>query len=284
MSKAKVGKFISYAILILWAIVVYFPVYWVVISSFKLPIAVMQGATYIPFLDFEPSMENYRLLIEQAGQLNIVKHFLNSTIIASASSGIATLLGAFAAYGLVRFSYKLGPIKNKQITSGFLVSRMVPPVTIVLAFLLMLKQVNLVDTRIGMILAYVTFNLPLAVWILRDAFADVPFEIEEAARIDGASRWQSFWLVALPLVAGSFSAVFLMCFIFNWNEYLFALVLTFGDAGTVPILLAQSSTSRGMNWGRMSSLAVWSIIPSIIAGIVLERFLRKGVLAGSIKG
>ncbi len=244
----------------------------------------MQGATYFPFIDFQPSLDNYLLLIKQAEQLNIVKHFLNSAIIASSSSIAAALLGSFAAYGLVRFSYRIGPINNENITSGFLVSRMVPPVTIVLAFLLMLKQLNLVDTKLGMILAYVTFNLPLAVWIMRDAFADVPYEIEEAARIDGASKWQSFWLVTLPLVAGSFSAVFLMCFIFNWNEYLFALVLTFGDAGTVPILLAQSSTSRGMNWGRMSSLAVWSIIPSIIAGIMLERFLRKGVLAGSIKG
>jgi multiple sugar transport system permease protein len=282
--KSKIGKIITYLVLIFWAIVVYFPMYWVIISSFKLPISVMQGATYFPFLDFEPSLENYRILIEQAVQLNIGKHFANSAIIASSSAGIAALLGSFAAYGLVRFSYKLGPLNNKTVFSGFLVSRMVPPVTIVLAFLLMFNQLNLVDTKLGLIMAYVTFNLPLAVWIMRDAFADVPFEIEEAARIDGATKWQTFWLVTFPLVAGSFSAVFLMSFIFNWNEYLYALVLSFGNSGTVPILLAQSSTSRGVNWGRMSSLAVWSIIPSIIAGIILERFLRKGVMGGSIKG
>ena len=284
MKSKSASKWFSYAILLGWTLVVYFPVYWVFISSFKLPISVMQGATYFPFIDFQPSLENYRLLVQQADQLNIWKHFGNSIVVAVLSAGIASLLGSFAAYGLVRFQYKLGPMNNQNIISGFLISRMVPPVTIVLAFLLMLKKIHLVDTQAGLILAYTAFNLPLAVWIMRDAFSDVPKEMEEAARIDGATKWKSFWLVALPLVAGSFSAVFLMCFIFNWNEYLFALVLTFGDAGTVPILLAQSSTSRGMNWGRMSSLAIWSIIPSIVAGIILERFLRKGVLAGSIKG
>ena len=126
-------------------------------------------------------------------------HFVNSGIIATLSSGIATLLGSMAGYGLIRYKIKLGPINNDSLSNGFLTSRMVPPVSLVLSFLLMYNMLDIVDTRFGMILAYITFNLPLAVWIMKDAFADIPVELEESARIDGASPWQVFFKIVLPL-------------------------------------------------------------------------------------
>ena len=208
-------SFFSYLALIVWAIIVYFPIYWVLISSFKLPIAVVGGVTYLPFVDFEPSLKNYMKFLGDLEQLRVIPHFVNSGIIATLSSGIATLLGSMAGYGLVRYKIKLGPINNDSLSSGFLTSRMVPPVSLVLSFLLMYNMLDIVDTRFGMILAYITFNLPLAVWIMKDAFADIPVELEESARIDGASPWEVFFKIVLPLTGGTFTAVFLMCFHFQ---------------------------------------------------------------------
>jgi len=281
----KPSLIIVYALLIFWALVIIFPVYWVIISSFKLPIAVMQGATYIPFVDFDPSLRNYEHLFTVGlKESKIGLHFLNSAIASIGGAVVAVSLGSLAAYGLSRFMYKIGPINNNVIMFLIMGLRMLPPVSLVFAFLLMFQATKLVDTLFGLILVYATFNLPLAVWILRDAFNEIPRELDESALIDGGSWFTSFWNIVLPLAFGSIAATFLMCFIFNWNEYLFALVLTYIKSGTVPLLLAQSSTSRGMDWGRMSALTVISILPSIAAGIFLEKYLRKGILAGAIKG
>lgn len=279
------GTLLAYIALITWAIIVLFPVYWVIISSFKLPIDVMQGATYLPWIDFQPSLKNYvRLFTVGLEESKIPQHFINSAVAAIGGSVIAIALGSLGAYGLSRFKYRLGPVNNTWFSLLIMSLRMLPPVSLVFAFLLMYQKIGLVDTRVGLILVYATFNLPLVVWILTDAFNEIPKELDESAFIDGASWMQSFLKIALPLVSGPLTACFLMCFIFNWNEYLFALVLTYQEAGTVPILLAQSSTSRGMDWGRMSALTVISIIPSVFAGIYLERYLRRGILAGAIKG
>ncbi len=281
----KPGRILVYMILIFWSLVVLFPIYWVIISSFKLPVAVIQGATYFPMIDFTPTLSNFQqVLVQDAEDYQIVLHFTNSLIASMGGALLAVGLGSLAAYGLSRFKYHLGPINNNLLLLFIMGLRMLPPVSLVFSFLLMYQFVGLVDNVFGLLLVYATFNLPLVIWILNDALNEIPRELDESAFVDGSSWFLTYLKIAMPLISGSLAACFLMCFIFNWNEYLFALILTYTKSGTVPLLLANSSTTKGVDWGRMSALTVLSILPSVAAGVLLEKYLRKGVLAGAIKG
>jgi multiple sugar transport system permease protein len=278
--RRRSARFIIYAILIAWCIVVYFPIYWMIITSFKLPIAIGTNVTYFPWIDFQPSLHAWRDVSAQTG---VVRSFVNGTIVSIASSVIAVVLGAMAGFGLTRFQYKFGFWRNNDIAFWFVSQRIMPPIVVVLAFLIMFRVLGLIDSVLGLTLAYLGFNVTLAVWILRDFFASIPRELEESALIDGASWLRAFWSITLPLAVPGLVAAFILCFIFTWNEYLFALILTFQKAGTVPLLLASQITNTGVQWWRMSVLAVMSIIPSIICALILERYIVKGLFAGGIK-
>ena len=271
-----------YFVLISWTIIVYFPIYWTVITSFKLPLDVSGGATYIPFVDFTPSLNAWRDIFF-GSERAVLRHFTNGFIISLVSSVFAVGIAAMAGYGLARFQYRMGSWRNSDIAFWFISQRIMPPVAVVLAFLIMYQAIGLLDSRIGMIIAYTSFGLPLAIWILRDYFADLPPELEDAARIDGAGRFQAFVRIALPLAMPGLVATFILCFIFAWNEFLFALILTFQKAGTVPILLASQVTGTGVQWWRMAALAVLSIVPSVAAAIYLEKRITSGLFVGGIK-
>src|SRR4051794_8676 len=191
-------RVLCYAILIWWLLVVLVPIYWVGITSFKLPIAVRSGATYIPWVDFQPVLDNWHYVLVEK-QADLIKPFKNSLIIALGSTTLAVLLGAMAGYALARFPLKFAWMRNEDIAYWFISQRMLPPVVIVIPFLILFRFVGLLDTQVGLIIAYAGFNAPLAVWITRDFFASLPREIEDSALIDGASRWQAFLKIALPL-------------------------------------------------------------------------------------
>ncbi|HBY93135.1 MAG TPA: hypothetical protein DEP84_04080 [Chloroflexi bacterium] len=273
---------LTYVLLILWSVVVYFPIYWTVITSFKLPVAIAEKVTYLPWVDFEPSLHAWRAILSR-NETTVIRHFANGTVVSLAASAVAVLLGAMAGYGLVRFQYRFGSWRNSEIAFWFISQRIMPPVAVVLAFLIMYRVLGLLDTRLGLTIAYISFNLPLAIWILRDYLAEVPVELEDAARIDGASRLRAFWSIVLPLAAPGLVATFILNFIFTWNEYLFALILTFQEAGTVPLLLASQVTGTGVQWWRMAVLAILSIIPSITAAVILERYIVAGLFTGGVK-
>ena len=278
--RSRYARFSIYAILIVWCLIVYFPIYWTIITSLKLPVAIGMNVTYLPWVDFQPSLHAWRDISNQSG---VVRSFVNGTVVSVTSSAIAVILGAMAAFGLTRFQYKFGFWRNNDIAFWFISQRIMPPIVVVLAFLIMFRAVGLVDTLLGLTLAYLGFNATLAVWILRDFFASIPRELEESALIDGASWFRAFWSITLPLAVPGLVAAFILCFIFTWNEFLFALILTFQKAGTVPLLLASQITSTGVQWWRMSVLAVMSIVPSIICALILERFIVKGLFTGGIK-
>jgi len=283
-AKRSAPQTVSYVLLVLWVLVVLFPVYWVLICAFKLPIDVMSGATYVPFVDFQPSVRNFQTIVKVAERERVLQAFGNGFFIAATSASIAVMFGALTGYGLTRFQYRWGPLQNDHLTLVIMSLRMLPPVALVFAFLILYRDVGLLDTKLGLILVYATFNLPLCVWIMRDFFQDVPRELDESALIDGASWWRAFRSVVLPLSKPALFSCLMMCFVFNWNEYLFALVLTFTQTNTVPLVLAKSTTVHGTDWGRMSAMAVLSIIPSILAGLGIERFLRMGMFTGAVKG
>ncbi len=283
-TKARLRKFAVYSVLIIWVFIVYFPLYWTVITSFKLPVAITQDVTYVPWVDFEPSLHAWKSLLGTPDtRAWVVRHFVNGLVVGVGSATAAVIIGALAAHGLARFRYKFGSWRNKEIAFWFVSNRMMPPVVVVFAFLVMYQFVGLVDTRLGLTLAFLAINIPLAVWLLKDFFARIPQEIEESALVDGASRLAIFVRISLPLAAPGLVATFILAFIFTWNGFLFPLILSFQESGTVPILMVSQVTNTGVQWWRMSVLAILSIIPSVIGAILLERRVESGLFSGGIK-
>jgi multiple sugar transport system permease protein len=282
--RLKRRSILLYAVLALWCVVVvFFPIYWTVITSFKQPKDISQNVTYIPWVDFQPTLQAWDDILAGSDQSMVFQSFTNGAIASLGGAGIAVILGAMAGYALSRFQYRFGSWRNNEIAFWFISQRIMPPVAVVLAFLIMYRVLGILDNIFSLTLAYISFNLPLAIWILRDYFANVPKELEESALIDGASRLRAFWEIALPLAMPGVVAAFILCFIFTWNEYLFALILTFQNAGTVPLLLAAQVTGTGVQWWRMSVLTLMGIVPSIACAFALERYIVSGLFAGGLK-
>jgi multiple sugar transport system permease protein len=235
----RVKGIITYTLLVAWTIICLFPLYWLLITSFKEPIAVFQGPKYFPWIDFKPTLSAWQFLLTGPGHEAVLRDWRNSAIEALSSAALAVGIGSMAAYALTRFKYYIPGLKwrNRDLAFWIISQRMLPPVVVVLPYLIMYRFAGMVDTYRGMILAYTIFNLPFAVWILRDFFANLPVDLEESALIDGASRLQAFRLIVLPLAAPGLVATYLFCMMFAWNDYLFALMLTFSRASTLPMYI-----------------------------------------------
>lgn len=282
----KAKSFITHFLLGLWALVCLFPIYWVLITSFKLPIAVFQGPKYFPWIDFKPTLDAWNFLLTGSTSAAVYRSWANSAILATSSAAIAVIIGAMAGYALTRFRFYWRGLKWKNSDIAFFIisQRMLPAVVVILPYLIMFHFLKLIDTHLGMILAYTVFNLPFAVWILRDFFAGLPVDLEESALIDGANRFQAFRSIVLPLAAPGLIATFLFCLVFTWNDYLFALMLTFSKASTLPMFIAGEGTqSYGPQWWYLSALSLLSIAPMILISLLVERFIRRGLVVGAIK-
>jgi multiple sugar transport system permease protein len=282
----KIYSIITHLLLVLWAIVCLFPIYWVIITSVKLPIAVFQGPKYIPWVDFQPTLNAWKFLLTGPTSAAVYRSWSNSAILATTSAAIAVLIGSMAGYALTRFRYYWSGLrwKNSDIAFWIISQRMLPAVVVILPYMIMYRIFGLIDTRAGMILAYTVFNLPFAVWILRDFFAGLPVDLEESALIDGASRYQAFRQIVLPLAAPGLIATFLFCLVFTWNDYLFALMLTFSKASTLPMFIAGEGTqSYGPQWWYLSALSLLSIAPMILITLMVERYITRGLVVGAIK-
>ena len=284
---SKIG---IYALLIAWAVVCLFPIYWTVTTSFKAAPDVMQG-NMIPYVDFEPKRLGWRALglsPDTIGSVSTVrdeflKRFWNSTIISVSASILATILGACAAYGLSRFDYRFGPMKNGDISFFFLSQLILPPVVLALPFLVLYKSLGLLDSRIGLILLYTLTVLPIVIWIMRDQFGAIPTELEEAAMVDGLGIWGAFLTIILPIALPGMVAAFILSLVLTWNEYFFAALLTSTHANTLPVMVASQTGSQGISWWSMAALSFAAILPLIVIGILLERFIIKGMAAGAVK-
>ncbi len=286
LKRHPLSRAITYVLLFAWAIIAMFPLYWLLITSFKLPIAVFQGPKFLPWIDFKPTLSAWKFLLTGSAQTTVLRDWLNSAIEALSSATLAVTIGALAGYGLTRFSYRVRFLKwrNRDIAFWIISQRMLPPVVVVLPFLIMYRFAGLVDTYVGMILAYTVFNLPFAVWILRDFFAGLPVDLEESALIEGASRLKAFRKIVLPLAAPGLVATFLFCMMFAWNDYLFALMLTFSRAATLPMYIAGEGTqSYGPQWWYLSALSLMAVVPMAIVAVLVERFISRGLVVGAIK-
>ncbi len=283
------GRVAIYALLILWAVICLFPIYWSVTTSFKIAPDVMKGHL-IPFLDFQPNWKGLRSLGLSPDRIfetstvreEFLKRFTNSVIVSVGASLLAVTLGSLAAYGLSRFSYRFGPMRNKDISFFFLSQLILPPVVLALPFLVLYKELDMLDTRIGIILLYTLMVLPIVIWIMRDQFDGIPIELEEAALVDGLSAWGAFARIVVPIALPGMVAAFILCLILTWNEYFFAALLTSTDAKTLPVMVASQTGSQGINWWSMAALSTAAILPLVLIGIFLERYIVKGMTAGAV--
>ena len=285
-----VGKVAIYALLIFWAFVSLFPIYWTFSTSFKKAANVMKGHL-IPWIDYVPDWLGWRSLGLSPDTLfntstvrdEFLNRFENSVIASLSASTLAVVIGACAAYGLSRFEYKFGPMKNKDISFFFLSQLILPPVVLAMPFLVLYKELAFLDTRIGLILLYTLMVLPIVIWIMRDQFDTIPIELEQAAMVDGCSVWGAFLRIVLPIALPGMVAAFILSVILCWNEYFFAALLTSTHAKTLPVIVASQTGSQGISWWSMAALSAAAILPLIVIGITLERYIVKGLTAGSVK-
>jgi multiple sugar transport system permease protein len=284
------GRVAIYAVLLAWAFICLFPIYWTLTTSFKAAPDVMQG-NLVPWVDFEPKMLGLRSLglspetifAESTVRAEFLKRFWNSAIVALSSSALALILGSMAAYGLSRFNYRFGFMKNSDISFFFLSQLILPPVVLALPFLVLYKELALLDTRIGLILLYTLTVMPIVIWIMRDQFSSIPTELEEAALVDGLSIWGAFLTIILPIALPGMVAAFILSLVLTWNEYFFAALLTSTNANTLPVMVASQTGSQGISWWSMAALSSAAILPLIVVGILLEKYIIKGMAAGAVK-
>ena len=325
------AKLVSYALLIAWSAVVLFPLYWLAVTSLKLPVDVDRGPFYLPFVDFQPTLDAWNNILFDLGN-DTLRPYVNTVIVGISSAVVCTALGASSAYALVRFNYRprvaliilagitfvgayaaiIGGVPwpvavvsaiaaflllvqavgrrfpralgNGDIAFWLISQRILPPIAVVVPLFVLYQQIGLLDTQLALVLTYIATNLPIVVWLMRDYFAALPIELEEAASVDGASIYRIVRSVVLPISVPGLVATFLITLIFSWNEYLIALILTSADARTMPLLVAAQDATRGPQWWAMSVLVLIMIVPVIVMAIVLERFISRGILIGAVKG
>jgi multiple sugar transport system permease protein len=266
-----IGAYVVVAVFLVWVLV---PVLTVAVNSFKTPAAIF---TSTPQFSFAPTLENYAKVF---GELNFAQYLGNSVLVAIGSTGLSLLFGVPFAYALARL-----PIRGREWWARIILfSRMVPAVALVVPMFVLFNQLHLTGSYLALILAHTTFNLPIVIWLMRSFFEELPPELEEAALVDGAGRFGAFWRVAVPLASPGMAATAVLCIIFSWNEFLFALVLSNQDTETVPVGVSSFIGSVSIDWGGSSAAAIVAIIPIFVLGFAAQRFLVRGLTFGGVKG
>jgi multiple sugar transport system permease protein len=289
-AKRITSRTLIYGALLLWTFVSLFPIYWTFTTSFKTAVNVTQGHL-VPWVDFQPDWKGWRSLglsPDTIGKTSTVraeflKRFENSIIASIGGASLAVIIGSLAAYGLSRFEYKFAFWRNKDIAFFFLSQLILPPVVLAMPFLVLYKELALLDTKMGLILVYTLMVLPIVIWIMRDQFDTIPIELEQAALVDGCSIWGAFLRIVLPIALPGMVAAFILSVILCWNEYFFAALLTSTNAKTIPVMVASQTGSQGISWWSMAALSTAAIAPLLIIGVLLERYIVKGLTAGAVK-
>ena len=289
-NKLVVGRVLIYGALLLWLFISLFPIYWTLTTSFKTAPDVTHGHL-IPWVDFAPDWKGWRSLGLSPDTIfttstvrdEFLARFENSVVMSVGASLLACVFGSLAAYGLSRFDYKFLIWRNKDISFFFLSQLILPPVVLAMPFLILYKELALLDTRVGLIAVYTLMVLPIVIWIMRDQFDAIPRELEQAAYVDGCSIWKAFFRIILPISLPGMVAAFILSVILCWNEYFFAALLTSTNAKTLPVMVASQTGSQGINWWSMAALSTAAIAPLAVVAVFLERYIVKGLTAGAVK-
>lgn len=261
--------------LFVWISVLLFtyPFYWLVTTAFKNRV---DAFSMPPKWIFVPIIDNF-MKVFTAGEF--MSSYRNSIIIAVSTTALALAIGIPMAYALARYK-----VKNKTGTMMWLLStKMAPPILIAIPYYMIFKQLHMQDSYWGLIIVYLMFNLAFTVWMVKGFIEGVPVELEEAVRVDGASRLRAFFIIDVPLIKGGIAATAILCFITVWNEFLMALVLSSSRTKTAPVAITSFISFEGIRWGEISAAGVLVAIPVIIMGIMVRKYLISGLTMGAIK-
>jgi multiple sugar transport system permease protein len=300
------AKWIAGLLVLLYAVITILPLFWIMLTSIKSP---PDSIAYPPKIFFDATLEGYvnlfttrtRVSPEQlaalpppqgyaetivrsrdmviAGPSKFGQRFMNSVIIGFGSTALSIFLGTLAAYAFSRFKI---PLKD-DLLFFILSTRMMPPIAVAIPIFLMYRQLGLSDTYTGMILLYTAVNISLAVWLLKGFIDEIPREYEEAALIDGYTRFQAFRKVVLPQAATGIASTAIFCLIFAWNEYAFAVLLTSGEAQTAPPFIPTIIGVGGQDWPAVAAGATLFLLPVMIFTIVLRKHLLRGITFGAVR-
>ncbi|HEY9575608.1 MAG TPA: carbohydrate ABC transporter permease [Lachnospiraceae bacterium] len=273
--KEKLGNGLCHLYLIILSVIAFFPLVWVLISSVKAAGELTSHPT--SFFPKAFTLENYKNVIENLG---FATNIGNSLIIAFVTTVIAIVISAMAAYGIVRFFPKFGNIMSRALVTTY----MFPPILLAIPYSLVMAKTGLTNTRIGLVIVYLSFSVPYAVWMLVGFFKTVPLGIEEAARVDGANKVVTFIKVVLPLVAPGIVATAIYTFINAWNEFLYSLILINStDLMTVSVALKSLQGAEILDWGSMMAASTLVVIPSVIFFTFIQKYIAGGMTDGSVK-
>jgi multiple sugar transport system permease protein len=268
--KASPGRLVAIGVMLLLLLS---PFLWLLQMSFKSNDQILQ---FPPPLIFTPTLANYTALWHSAFR----ESFVNSLLSASFSTALALLLGVPAAYALSRWSGK----GKHALSFAILMTRMAPPIAFTIPFFLFYRWIGLLDTVAGLVLIYTSFNLPLAIWMMQPFFDTVPSSLEEAALVDGARTRTVFTQIVLPMVAPGIAATAILCFLYAWNDFFFALILTRTNARTAPVAVVNFMNYEGWEWGKIAAGGVLVMAPVLIFSLAVRRYLVSGLTAGAVKG
>jgi multiple sugar transport system permease protein len=267
----SIAKWAILALFLVWTII---PIALVVTNSFKMQKDIF---TTTPTVFFQPTLANF---VEVFTTSSFGLYFFNSTVVAIASTAIVVVLGTFAAYGLTSFNLK----GANNIANGILLGYLVPVIALLLPLFVMIDSLGLLGTLIGPIIAHVALNLPFATWLMMGFLRDVPEELRQAAMIDGCTPMQAFWRVLFPVILPGLAAVFILSMQYSWNELLFSLQLTTINTYTLPVGIANFVGAVSVDWGASSAAATVTMVPMIIVGFFVQKYIANGTTGGAVKG
>ena len=250
-----------------------FPVLWLIQLSLKVE---SEAFRMPPQLIFWPTLENYVALF----QGKFARSFGNSLVVSVTTTLISLVLGVPAAYALSRAGFQA----DKGIALWVLTTRMAPPIAFAIPFFLTYRYLGLIDTLLGLMIIYLTFNLSLVIWMMRTFFDGLPRSLEEAAEIDGAGPWGAFLRITLPLAGPGLATTAIFCFLFAWNDFFFALVLTRSQAQMAPVAIVNFMNYEGWEWGKIAAGGTLIMLPVVIFSLLVRRYLIRGLTAGALKG
>lgn len=269
-SLASVGQLVALIALI---VIILLPIYWMAVTSIK---TTNDTFAIPPVFLFQPTWEHYREVFE-AGR--VANSLVNSLVVAVSSSVLALVLGTPAAYALARFEFR----GKSHLWFWIISNRFISPIVVAVPFFLLARDLDLLNTRLVLIIVYLTFNLPLVIWLCIDQFRAVPREVEQAAFVDGAGQWRVFGSIALPLAVPGIAVSGILCFVFSWNEFLFSLVLTREETRTAPVEAANFMTGFGVLWGQMMATGTMIVLPVLVFAALASRYLVRGLTMGAVK-
>jgi ABC-type sugar transport system, permease component len=274
-NRASASSILGWVGLAVLVLLIAFPLYWAIVASFTPEATLFR----------EPSLWPRTIILDHYRALFTTRHFWvpirNSIVVAGSTTIFCVVVGSLAAYALARLRFR-----GKALILGFILAvSMFPQISIVSPLYLMLRALGLINTYPGLILPYLTFAMPLTVWLLVGYFRQLPPDLEEAALVDGASRWQSFVKVLLPLSVPGVATTAILTFIYSWNEFLFALSFTVGpDRQTVPVAIALFRGQYQVPWGEILAAAVVATVPVAATVLIFQRRIVQGLTAGAVKG